>query len=381
MYRKKARMGAAYLAGAALGTAVHLHKRFKKTNKPIFKKKVTYAVSPASLLRKKKLRRNLKTTGGGSETEVRNSEFSRNSVTIGRKEPHNLRSAWKLLNQNLVKNIYSFRQYGSFAGAFGLNTLENSSTTSSTGTLYCPIRIYDITAAPNVVSGVATYPLIAWAPTFSDPTAAGTISWTQGSQLAIENVNNATTIVNNFPGGSDTLRWVQVKLLFFAPLIIPSTIQVDIVQIKDDRLYPDLSNTSTMATAFWQSALKKFMKNPLEPGDHKYSKYFKILYTQSFIMEPKLSVEAVSTNMVQKNIFLRLNRKCSYDWQDQDKMGMLTNSEGQINTDTTMSTFVDPKARIYLMIRGQAGNSTAFTQSLHPSYDIVLRTCHENFQS
>jgi len=317
----------------------------------------------------------------GKETMGSLSEYTRNSVSLGRVPKHNLSGAWKLLSQNLCSNIYAYRNYSTFGGASGSLFLENTSTTATTGTLKPPVFLYEMTSAPNVVNGSVQLPLIQWIPLFSDPTATSVLSWSNTQNFTVENSDSAASIVNTYPLGNDTLRWIQAKLLFYAPSTITSRIQIDVIQFKDTRLVPDTANVSTFACAFWQSALKRFTKNPLEPGDSKYQKYFKTLYSDEFIIDPKETTEAVSTRMREKNIFMRLNRRCTYDWQDSDRMGMLTNSEGPVNTDGSISTQVHPRARIFLMIRAQANNAAAASATIHPSFDIVLRTKHEQFSS
>lgn len=231
------------------------------------------------------------------------------------------------------------------------------------------------------MNGSIQNPTIGWYPTFSDPTSTATLSWTRAFTYTNENVDNATAIVDNYPGGSDTLDWVQAKLLFYAPTTRASRIQVDVVQIRDTRLVPDASTgVSNFACAFWQAMVKRFAYSPLEPGNNEYAKYLKVLDSKTFIMEAKESTDAVNTNMKELNLFYRFNRKCKYNWADEDKMAMLS-QDGQINTDTNISTQVHPRSRIFLMIRGQATNTTADSSALHPSYDIVLRAKHSQLAS
>lgn len=277
--------------------------------------------------------------------------------------------------------MYYYRNYSAFAGTQGAVFLDNTSTTTTTGTLSVPVHLYDLTACPNVINNVKVDPAIGWFPKFSNPTDTGTLSWTTGATMQVENITGANSIVDNYPGANDTLDWVSARMLFYAPTQRASRIQVDVVQIKDTRLVPDATTgVSQFATAFWQAMAKRYAYNPLEQGDSRYQKYLKVLDSKTFIMESKESTEAVNTHMKELNLFYRLNRRCTYNWEDQDKMAMLS-QEGQYNNDTNMKTQVHPRARIFLMIRAQAGNSTAQTTTLHPTYDIVIRTKHSQMSS
>jgi len=215
-------------------------------------------------------------------------------------------------------------------------------------------------------------------PVFNAPSDVATISWQyiNGVNWALENANNLSTITDVYPGGEATLDWVQAKLLFYAATAQTGRYQIDVVQVKDTRLTPDPSNNGNqMNAAFWQAAMKKFAYNPLESGDSKYNRYFKFLHSQTFIMDPKETSEPEANHMREINIFLRLNRACRYDWEDQDLMNVNTVSEGQVNLDSNIKNTVQPRARIFLMIRATSKfNTTGFTSADNPSYDVVLRS-------
>lgn len=317
-----------------------------------------------------------------SQTEIVSTQFSRSTYAKGRVPPQDLRSAWKLLKQNVSSSIYAMRQYSQFGGTNGVQFLSNKSPTTTTGPFFVPCHIYELNACPNIVNNTVTNPTIAWYPTFSDPTATATLSWTRAFQYTPENIDFNSAITDNYPGANDTLDWVSARMLFYAPTTRASRIQVDVVQIKDTRLVPDdTTGVSTFAAAFWQSMSKKFAYSPLEQGDTQFNKYLKVLDSKTFIMESKESTESVNTNMKELNLFYRFNRKCTYNWEDQDRMGMLVANDGQLNTDVNVKTQVHPRSRIFLIIRGQATNTTADSTTLHPSYDIVLRAKHSQLAS
>jgi len=372
MYRRKSTPGkayrnvarTAYRAATAVAAGYNAYKKVKDAakGKPKYASKTRTASKTTTVTRRRKVQ------------EGEQSVYSKQSISLGRPERHNLRNVWKKVTANTILNTFRISQYSQFAGTQGAVNLPCVSPTTSTGPMTVPCYLYDITATPNMVNGAATFPFIRWVPTFSTPQDTGTITWANDIQLQTEN-QDTTGAVNSsvFAGASDQLNWMQAKMMFYAPLTIPCRFQVDIVQITDTRLVPGSTDSGTQFhAAFWQAMLKRFIYSPLETGDPKYKKYLKILHSTSFILNPKESTEATNTVFRELNIFKRFNRNCKYDWQDQDRMNMLV-QEGQVNTDQTLSTTVHPRSRIFLMVRAQARNGTAFSTNIHPSFDIMLR--------
>jgi len=303
------------------------------------------------------------------------SVYSKQNISLGRPERHTLKNVWKKVTANTVLNTFRISQYSQFAGTNGAVTLPCVSPSITTGPMSVPCYMYDLTATPNMVNAAGIFPTIRWTPTFSNPTDVGTVSWTNDLQLQTENQDTSSQSNSSvYAGASEQLNWVQAKMMFYAPLTVPCRFQVDIVQITDTRLVPQTGTVpdGNFHTAFWQSMLKRFIYSPLETGDPKYRKYLKVLHTTSFILNPKESTEATNTVFRELNIFKSFNRTCKYDWQDQDRMAMLS-QDAQVNFDNNLSTTVHPRARIFLMIRAQARNGVAFSTNIHPSFDLMLR--------
>lgn len=313
--------------------------------------------------------------------------YVKSSYRRGRKRRRNLRAAWKLLNQNLSSRIMSYRNYSQFGGTSGALYLGNISTTPTTGVLQVPCHLWEITSAPNVVgtpTGTVTYPTIGWFPRFTDPTAAGTLTWINSGAFSFEDTDSALNSFGNAPNGNDTLDWVSIRTLLYAPSDRPARFQLDVIQIKDTRLVPDtVTGIGAFATAFWQNQLKRFTYSPLEVGDVKYGKYIKYLDSKSFIIDPKESTDPNSNNYREVNLFYRFNRRCTYNWGDADPVAPLVANEGPVNTGADIKTQVHPRARIFFMIRAQAvngiGDAAHFLKT--PSYDLVIRAKHSALNS
>ena len=310
-------------------------------------------------------------------------EYSRQNVVIGRKPRQTLKGAWKLLNQNINSVTWYLNAYSQMFGTSGAVRLLNTSTTATTGVLTAPCHLYDLTASPNGIAGTIINPFFDWVPTFTDQaTTGGLLNWIQPAsrQWQIQDSDTNATAYETYPGGECTLDYIQAKLLFYAPLSFPCKYNIQVVQFTDDRFVPGNNGTAegiapnqyNVQTAFWKSMTKKYMHSPLEDGEGKFMKYVKVLYQNEFILNPKESTESVNTIFRQVNIFMRLNRGLKYDWNDDSNMVMTTEAT-TTNNSNQVETTVLPKKRIFLMIRAMARNGTTYSNTVHPSYDVVLK--------
>lgn len=312
------------------------------------------------------------------EMFVVTNDYTRATRSLGRAPKKNLYQAWKRINQSKTINVYAWRSYSDWGGVAGKNKLNNTSASPSTGTLTCPCHLYDVTASLNILGtpgGTITAPNIRWDVTFSNPNDTGNLTWVNTSPLALEKSSAGSSYLEGYPLRQDILDWIQFKLLFYCPTQRPSKFLIQLVQFNDERLVPGATVT-TFSSAFWQSMVKKFMWSPLETGDNQYNKYLKVLYSMQFSMDPKESTDPANTKLREVNIFKRMNRRCTYDWQQDDRMFM-NQEDGQQNSGD-LSTTVHPRARVFLMIRALASNGAAESNTIHPSYDLVYRCRHSN---
>jgi len=302
--------------------------------------------------------------------------YTRNVRTVGHKPRRSLRAAWKLLDANKSSMVQVFDRYNRFGGDRGCQEMMNTSS-GALGQYYVPCHLYDLTSTNNIVgtSAVAFNPYLQ--PDFSNITDTGVLSWApnigyNGKDWALANTSIAQTFLDSYPSAECTLDWVSIKLLVYVPAAQTARFSIDVVQFTDTRVVP--GEIGPYATAFWQAAIKKFAFSPLESGGMMYNKHIKRLHTQSFIMEPKETIEVEGQHVREVNIFMRLNRACRYDWAQQDPM-YLQQLDTQVNLGNNTQRTVEPKKRIFLMIRGQATYTSTFSfdVSKHPSYDIIIR--------
>jgi len=312
-------------------------------------------------------------------TLVVSDEYSKLNVSLGKKPKQDVKAAWRYLNQNISKTRFGIQAYNTFGTLSGLSFLNNVSANTSTALLEVPFHLYDITSCINVVSGAVLVPSILFVPQFTNSIDTATMTWATGQPLQIQQTTNDVANADSYPGGSSTLEYMSLRMICYPPLTIPCRWQIDILQFKDDRLVPQAPTTS-FATAAYQSYIKKFVKSPIETGTTAYNKYLKVLYTESWIMTPKQTVENAANVMREINIFKRFNTKMNYAWNEDDLMYMNT-VDTQRNLSASIKTQLAPRRRIFLSIRAQAANGTAWSQSIMPSYDISLKMQHSQLSS
>jgi len=316
-----------------------------------------------------------------------NNEYSQTSMVYGRKPRNNFAQMSKLVKSNVSTTIFGMRNYSRFGGTFGNIGLINGQSVQGTA-LNIPLALFDITSCTNDVAGT-----ISPARTYFRA-ALGTENSTPGNitfypsgldgidNLVQENQPTGTAVTDSLPLNSSLIRWVQAKLMFYAPQTLPTKVCVQIVRFKDARLVPSHLGvdvkTDAFTIQFYQSLMKKYMLNPIEVSDVQDARYLKVIHSHTFILNPKDSTEATNTNFKQLDIFEWLNRRANYAWEDKDLMGMAQSSDFQKNI-AQNSTTVHPLARTFLMIRAQSGynsNNAGFDFVKQPSFDIVLRTSH-----
>jgi len=281
------------------------------------------------------------------------------------------------LNSNITKNVYGYRNLSTFGGLTGIVPLATIQTALG-ATIVAPVHVYDLTSANNIIGGSALNVSPRLNLSFTNETDTGNIAWISDvTTWQNENTQGGTTFTNSYPNGESKLKWINARFLFYAPTVNPTKISIEIVQLRDERLIPGAANTGNdlnFATAFWQYIAKKCMTNPIEPMNTKYRRYIKTLKTVEFILDPKETTESNATRYKEVNIFMRLNKTCRYDWQNKDRVNLL-NQDPQQNY-SQLSNYVHPRASVFMIVKGLATKSTGYTSTLHPTYDICLRTCH-----
>jgi len=314
------------------------------------------------------------------ETQGQNSEYVAKTLKYGRKPRNTFNNLSKFVKSNISRTVFSIHaasRFGGVRGAIGLSQIQ----TAAGSPVVAPLHLYDLTGAVNTVSGTITIPQTSSYLSFSNETATAIGSLISNTfQLTVESAPNANALVQNYPGPSSVMKWAQARMMFYAPTTVPSKISVSFIQFIDEELCPNSNVAATKvltarATAWYQAFMKKQMYNPIETTQALGFKGIKILHKETFIMNPKETTEATSTHYKQLDIFKWMNRRCNYLW-NQD-VGTSTSNDDPGQNLGEVATTVHPRARVYLMISGQSGLNTGDSGTVHPSYDLVLRTCHE----
>lgn len=344
---------------------------------------------------KRRLRYKARTTRGRArETYQPHAEYTKSSVSLGRRRPDTLRTALNVIKANEERIQYSMNGYSEFGGTKGFQYLVHAQGVAASGIMSVPCHIWDLNSVINInTSGVLVSPDCKITPYFTtdDPSTA-TVAFATNTKWALTQAGSSSISQFNYPMANAMWRYVNAKLIFYAPLTTPSRISVRIVRFKKDWLCPNYPETSATQlnykTAMWQGFLKPFTWNPLETGTGEFDKMTTSLYRKDFIMNPKETTETSNTIFRELNIFMRTNRSVKFDWQPNDRMAMdATDSIVNIGDNGTNVTWQD---RTYLIITGQARMvdprlataldsngvliGTGFNNEIHPSYDIKIVT-------
>jgi hypothetical protein len=148
--------------------------------------------------------------------------------------------------------------------------------------------------------------------------------------------------------------------------------------------------------AFLGSLVQPYAYSPLVVNNFQQGKYFKILKRNFVMIQPVQSTELPSgatgtvTNPHQRqlDLFLRMNRKCRYDWVGRTQVDA-NDGAYDLNTGELNQIDVDPKARIFLMVRATCCEMQTSTDDwpiqavtrYQPSYDIVIRKSHTKIKN
>lgn len=326
-----------------------------------------------------------------NELRSNNEDLQQSSRSVGRRMRFTNRFTRRFVSKNVETQIHSLSQISPYGGTTGPLLLPNWQPSPGTGPKRTPMTLMDLSSVTNVIDGIVQTPQTTWNITFSDETAGAIGTWIPAPvdwQLKPENISASASSFANKPHAQDYLKWAKIDMLFYHPLTISTKINVQLVQFMDRRLVPvqtvypvSSENMDTFATAFWQSQLKGYMYSPISPTNGKsYSRYIKVLHNETFLLNPKESTEATNTRYKILKLFKNFNRCQKYDWEQNDAMNMDT-GDIQYNLGKNQVT-VQPKARIYLMIRALSTELTGGTYpptgyaNVWPTADIFVRTAH-----
>lgn len=302
-----------------------------------------------------------------------------------------------------TRAVYGTSDYTTYGGANGAKYLQNWFP-GAPGPHYVPCHLYDVTSAPNNVNGSVDNAQCGYKLTFSDPTNNSNVVWlAMGNACAPITAGHTATSPSSVPNNTSMLRGVAAKFLFYSPQTIPTRITVSLIQLSQDKMHPPktasgsfdnvgpfVADGTLLATvtdrsvvSFWQNVVHSYVKNPVTIGDSNIvSRNLKVLKRHSFILNPKETSDNTAATYHAFNFYHKFNRKCKYDWADQDKVDLRTDDESFQNVAANKCS-VEPRARMYLMVTADSvyNNGTEQVLTGAPSYDVSLRFYHDDVGS
>lgn len=296
-----------------------------------------------------------------------------------------------------INNVPFFSCPGAYA-------LTNYNANNSN--LYAPLHMYDVTSLNNAVNNTIVnynpgYHLI-----FNSNLGATNAFFSNlpcklndgslGGSWFYENVSGSNSSVDIYPKKASYQDYFQARMLCYGASTFATQYAIDVVQLRDDFMHPDLlsgsasnlpggsvstGNYRASTLGFYEYLTKPFIAHPLQEINPAFRKHIKILKSLRFTLQPRLSNETDNpTGHCKKiNLFVRLNRKCRYDWIEGGSDPNLQGVNTYISEQGQVACITEPKSRIYLMVRALAqpvASPATPTLSNTPSYDLLLRSKH-----
>lgn len=327
--------------------------------------------------------------------------YGQGTLTTGRRQygrgvsRRSTKYARLLTNAAVQRNVYGLDNFTSFGDSSGSLFLINW-LDAGVGRYRVPVHLWDVTSAPNNVAGVYTAAQTGYAPTF-DAVNPALLEWrTIGNPNGFRNTGTSSTA--SCPNASSLLRGVKAKFMFYCGQTIPSKITVALVQIMDDKFHPPknpagasldvggssafdtpLGSTTDVATiSFWEAVAQKVSKNPVCQQDGNALRNMKVLRSHTFTLNPKETSDKTQTTYHQFDFYHKFNRRCRYNWQDQDTVNLQLDNDAPVNQAVNKCS-VEPKARLYLLVTGTSEyESEAENKNKWPSYDVTMRFYHDD---
>lgn len=361
-----------------------------------------------------RVKRRPQAAGGGATRQL-----TYEKRQYGRRPKSNLKQAFKILNSTTDSYILRWSRINDMRSADtpnGALTLANQQYDYTiSGTNYSdmryPVHLYDLTSCINASSGgieSAAHPAFelcrvknasdAFFGGFEFRRLMGRAP--NGNDYSAWNKQVVESFYEGTPGQRSILEWVDIKMMMYGTRKMPTKYYLDLVQF--DELMDDphhnltLSNVSSTGKdqdeALYTYLTKPLIYNPISDTSIPSRKRYRILqsWTHEFNPDESTNLDIAPAQKVFK-CFKRFNRTCKWDWNphvqvDQSDVARELGDNYDININQN-ETIVDPKARIYLMVRAANWNrqsaysgGTTWNKPANidydPSYDINLKVKH-----
>lgn len=264
---------------------------------------------------------------------------------------------------------------------------------------YVPCHIFDLTGKYNLVDNVPTAPVVAYNMSFTESSSTTDQAWnpmvgrygitlptTTSTSWFLE--NNATGTAK-YALDKAYLQNVTVRMMCYGAAQFPTQYSIDLVQFQEDWLTPGETSSGIHQKeriAMMEALIKNYLAHPIAKEYRGTKPKMKILKSIRFVLQPKLTIEAVGTgagttyNTIghhkQVTFTMPINRLISYNWE---KQGVGANMQAPDTSFQQIAQYKEvalPRSRIFLMVRAtntvQSSNVTPTCVNT-PSYDLMIR--------
>jgi len=339
--------------------------------------------------------RNASTGSGG--------ELAQSRLTYGKARNEKLPMVLRANVERIFGRITQANQFDANTGTAqlpGAMALAHVNLGGAAATTQLPMVLIDVTSWFNNVGTDGAYSAFTvWRPEMA--VSSGNITWNNvGPQWTIEKTSGvATSSVSTGTAsfGSDVLKSVIGKMLFYGATSKPTKFSLSLISLKKDYLIPDFQQSSGAGaalglyaqnnenfrsehTACWQDYARWTLFNPILTGQPRMASKIKTHASHNFIIQQKESFEpnANTGHMRIVNINLHPERLQRYDWSVSGYATHPVMETSAITSEQAQpANVVAPTKRMYLAVRAMSSYSTAVSNALQPSFDFNLRAIHE----
>jgi len=328
-------------------------------------------------------------------------QWSSSSASVNLSKPMTTsQKVAKLVNANKQKVIFrwnAIRPYGDGRGYYWLSNIEGTPLTRN-----LPLHTFDITSCINVSSTSSTIRRAQPACFMYQDIPSGDINFintsgtradgtttdvnlqmeysSAGGDASVSSPNDAFAL----PLSKDLLKWVSIKLNCYGTKNQATKYSIMLVRFTDRDLVPHSSiSANAKRTSLFQSMIKTLTYNPIAVTQTHFSKRMVVLKKESFVIQDQTS-DSLDTDPHNRTInwFVRLNKICNYSERAQTLATADTNDEADfvVNVGQQNNEYVQPTSRVFLLVMASNyGKDETETTATTPSFDVVIRMCHENF--
>lgn len=305
----------------------------------------------------------------------------------------------KLLYQSVDTVQYVWQKISRFGSGGTIKMSHSNATLASPTFVDLPCVAFELNSVPNWTNGAkVNYAPCAY---LQKQIASGNYRWTTIAGQPPDNAaaNNFWQVEKSthneasqlaYPNDSSIMKWIQIELELNGQTQNPTKWTIELCKFNED-VIPMLTVGSTITDGnygeFWDNEMKQYTYSPLAQLVPGYKKKMKtVIRRWNVDLDPTASFENDARPHVKTfRIFLRTNRKCTYDWSYDNaapQAGTTTAFEDADykQEDQENRCSVSPKARMYLVVRASnyvyLTDPAAQTTANTPDMNIRVRTCH-----